>query len=135
MMIKANHFTLETTLEALLEVEEEWLAATATEYRALTDEAPSDVEMEDEGPTPRPVKKDSKSQLLDAEEDENSSEEEPFRSPLTRLRRKRIVFRSPLTRLRRKRIVIISESETEGPTAKEKQVEMRGKNNVRHVWL
>ncbi len=120
-MIKANHFTSETTLEALLEVEEEWLAATATGYRALTDEAPSDVEMEDEGPTPRPVKKDSKSRLLDAEEDENSSEEEPFQSPLTRLRRKRIV--------------VISESETEGPTAKEKQVEMRGKNNVRHVWL
>jgi len=120
-MIKANHFTSETTLEALLEVEEEWLAATATGYRALTDEAPSDVEMEDEGPTPRPVKKDSKSRLLDAEEDENSSEEEPFQSPLTRLRRKRIV--------------VISESETEGPMAKEKQVEMRGKNNVRHVWL
>ena len=120
-MIKANHFTSETTLEALLEVEEEWLAATATGYRALTDEAPSDVEMEDEGPTPRPVKKDSKSRLLDAEEDENSSEEEPFQSPLTHLRRKRIV--------------VISESETEGPTAKEKQVELRGKNNVRHVWL
>ena len=89
--------------------------------RALTDEAPSDVKMEDESPTPRPVKKDSKSQLLDAEEDETSSAEEPFQSPLMRLRRKRII--------------IISESETEGPTAKEKQVEMRGKNNVQHVWL
>jgi len=75
-MIKANHFTSETTLEALLE--EERLAATATGYRALTDEAPLDVEMEDKSPTPRPVKKDSKSQLLDAEEDETLSGEEPF---------------------------------------------------------
>ena len=112
-MIKANHFTSETTLEALLE--EEWFA-TATGYRALTEEAPTDVKMEDESPTPRPVKKDSKSWLLDAEEDETLSEEE--------------LFQSPLMHLRRIRIVVISESETEGPTAKEKQVEMREKNNV-----
>ena len=119
-MIKANHFTSETTLEALLE--EERLAATATGYRALTEEAPMDVEMEDESPTPHPVKKDSESQLLDAEENETSSEEEPFRSPLTHLRRKRVI--------------VVSESETEGSMAKEKQVEMSRKNDkVQHVWL
>jgi hypothetical protein len=115
-MIKINNLTLETTLEAML-LNEEQSGVTETGYRPLTDEVQTDVEMEDD-PTPRPRKKDS--WMPDTEGNETSSDEEPFRTPLTRLRRKR--FPTP------------DSPDLSGPVVKKKQVEM-AKGKVGHVWL
>jgi hypothetical protein len=117
-MIKINKVTLETTLEAML-FDEEQLGVKETGYRALTDDVPTDVEMEDD-PTPRLRKRDSRSP--DTEGNETSSDEEPFRTPLTRLRSKRIP--SPNSS---------DLSEGESPVAKKQVGMMKGK--VGHVWL
>jgi hypothetical protein len=115
-MIKINKFTLETTLA--MAFDEEQLGITETGYRALTDEVPTDVEMDDE-PTPRPRKKGS--HLPPTEGNKSSDEEEPFQSPLTRLRKKRIPSSN-------------SSDLSEGPAATEKQMgKMKGK--VGHVWF
>ena len=89
-------------------------------YRTIMSEEPLDVKMEDEEPTPRPMKK----QDYFPEDDEG---EEPFQTPLT-LKKKKVM--KPIMHSED-----MSESESHAVKAKRDQDKTGGKKKVGRVWF
>jgi len=87
-------------------------------YRTMTSEEPGDVEMDDEETTPRPMK--NGGQVL--EDNEDNSDEGPFRTPLTLRKQKAI---KPIVDFQD-----ISEGESHAVKGKRDQDKMKGKNKV-----